>query len=384
MMLKRELTPKDGCPPGAPRRRSRVGSTAFAMLAGAAVLCVGTVAAVLAGVHDAQAASSGTCQALPAAPSSPPGSPSPTLTPSAAGPGSPVTKLCVSVAAKTGTVEPGHADLFQISVWPTGGTASNVTVQISVTASDSSPSFAATVFTVCGAGHGTQTCKLGTLKAGQAIGLQAQVSVPSPAPSGDTATLTSTANGAATGATSTGSVSAIASFTVVPPPPPPTSPSPSPSPSPTPTHPSSPPPTSGHHGHHHSSSGHSHGSGTGSSGVGTTTLPSGLGTSGLSSGLGTTTSPVDTLPLGSSGSGSNPASLFPTIAPSSGSSSAPVGAHSGKAAHTPYHPRTVADILPLNKSQLGSQVAGLVVLALGVIIAIARVSLRKPRTQAKP
>jgi hypothetical protein len=75
--------------------------------------------------------------------------------------------------------------------------------------------------------------------------------------------------------------------------------------------------------------------------------------------------------------------LFPTINPSSGASTAPGGAHGGKAAHTPYHPRTVADILPLNHSQLGSQVAGLIVLALGVIIAIARVSLRRPRGQAK-
>jgi hypothetical protein len=43
----------------------------------------------------------------------------------------------------------------------------------------------------------------------------------------------------------------------------------------------------------------------------------------------------------------------------------------------------VADILPLNSRQLGSQVAGLVVLGLGIIIALARVSLRKPKTQAK-
>jgi hypothetical protein len=90
---------------------------------------------------------------------------------------------------------------------------------------------------------------------------------------------------------------------------------------------------------------------------------------------------VGTLPL--TGSGGNPSSLFPTISPSSGTSTAPGGSHGGKAAHTPYHPRTVADILPLNQSQLGTQVAGLIVLALGVIIAIARVSLRRPRSQAK-
>jgi hypothetical protein len=43
----------------------------------------------------------------------------------------------------------------------------------------------------------------------------------------------------------------------------------------------------------------------------------------------------------------------------------------------------VADILPLNSRQLGSQIAGLVVLAIGIVIAVVRFSLRKPRTQAK-
>jgi hypothetical protein len=43
----------------------------------------------------------------------------------------------------------------------------------------------------------------------------------------------------------------------------------------------------------------------------------------------------------------------------------------------------VADILPLNSRQLGSQIAGLVVLAIGIVIAVARISLRKPRAQAK-
>jgi hypothetical protein len=80
-----------------------------------------------------------------------------------------------------------------------------------------------------------------------------------------------------------------------------------------------------------------------------------------------------------SSSGGNAGNLFPTISPTPGSS----GSASARDPHAPYRARAVADILPLNSRQLGSQVAGLVVLGLGIIIALARVSLRKPKTQAK-
>jgi hypothetical protein len=83
------------------------------------------------------------------------------------------------------------------------------------------------------------------------------------------------------------------------------------------------------------------------------------------------------------GSGANPGNLFPTISPSSGPSGTGSAGTGAKAPPAPYHARTVADILPLNTRQLGSQIAGLVVLALGIVIAVARVSLRKPRTQGK-
>jgi hypothetical protein len=74
--------------------------------------------------------------------------------------------------------------------------------------------------------------------------------------------------------------------------------------------------------------------------------------------------------------------LFPTISPSPGAS-VPGTATGTKANHGPYRASTVADILPLNTRQLGSQIAGLVVLAIGIVIAVARISLRKPRTQGK-
>jgi hypothetical protein len=39
----------------------------------------------------------------------------------------------------------------------------------------------------------------------------------------------------------------------------------------------------------------------------------------------------------------------------------------------------VADVLPLNTGQLSTQVAGLVVLALGIILVFARITVRKPK-----
>jgi hypothetical protein len=167
--------------------------------------------------------------------------------------------------------------------------------------------------------------------------------------------LTGTATGVANGATTSGSVSGIASVSVVAAPPT--------SPTPTATHTSSPPPK-----HKHSSTGH----GSGSTGFK------------LNTGLGATSPLNGLLPLtGSHGAGAgNPGNLFPTINPSPGASGSGAG-FPGTKAHAPYRARTVADILPLNTRQLGSQVAGLVVLAIGIVIAVARVSLRKPRTQGK-
>jgi hypothetical protein len=72
--------------------------------------------------------------------------------------------------------------------------------------------------------------------------------------------------------------------------------------------------------------------------------------------------------------------LFPTIGPSSGSPSSP-GSPAGTAKTAgPYRATAAADILPLNTRQVGSQVAGLIVLVIGIILVFARISLRKPRT----
>jgi hypothetical protein len=273
----------------------------------------------------------------------------------------------VSAQATATTVEPGQTAQYTMNVEPTGGVADDVTVQISVTPSG----FPAPAFSVCGSGDGSSTCQLGKLQADHPTELAAQVSVPKTATSGETVTLTATATGAAPGASSAGSVSGIAGVRVVAPPPPTT-------PSPKPTHHSS---GHGHH-HGHSSSGHSGGGSGSGGGVGTNEQPSG---SELGTGLGGS-SPLSGLPpltgVDNSGSSGNPGNRFPTISPST-SPSGPAGSPTATA-HARYHPTTVADILPLNTRQVGSQLAGLIVLAIGIAIAVVRVSLRKPRAQGKP
>jgi len=386
MMLRQEVTLRDGSQPGVLRRKSRAGTTFLGAFAGAAVLGVGTVAAALVGIHSTPAFASSVCQALPTAPSSPPPGPTPSASPSGgssgagSGPGSAAaaspaaTQLCVTVTAATSTVKPGQPAQYKIDVQPTGGAATDVTVQISA----SPGSFPAPTFSVCGAGDGTATCTLGALGANKTTELQAQDAVPSGASSGDSVTLTAKVTGVAKGATTQGSVSGIATVKVVAPPP--TSPNPKKSTSPSPSN------HNHGHGHHNGGSGSdSGGSGSGQdSGVGTN-LGNGLG-NGLGLGSGGTPPGSDLAPLtglSGTGSGANPSGLFPTINPSptaSGSGGSPPAA---SGARHPYHATSVADVLPLNNGQMGGQVAGLAVLALGIIIAIVRVSVRKPRTQGK-
>jgi hypothetical protein len=321
--------------------------------AGVAVLSVGTTAVALAATHSSPAVGTGSvCQTLPAGASSPPGSPTSTVSPginATVSTSSSPTQLCINVQAVAGTVQAGQNADYKISVWPLYGPVNAVTVQVSVTPRDSSPAFPRPVFFVCGKGDGTQTCSVGPLTTGQTAELEAEVAVPKPAPSGDSATLTATAIGAASGATSTGSVSGLASVNVTA--------APTPTPTPTPTRHSG---GGGHSGSHSSGSGSSAGSGFPSSSLGASL-------------------PLGDVSLAGGSTAGNPAGLFPTINPSSGSGQS--GTTQGKHGHTgPYRARTVADVLPLTGGLVGSQIAGLVVLAVGITLAVARVSLRKPRS----
>jgi hypothetical protein len=271
----------------------------------------------------------------------------------------------VTVSAQASSVNSGQDAYYSISVNPKGNTADDVTVQISSFASDSSPAVSAPDFTVCGSGDGSQVCSLGTMHTGQTTQLQARVAIPSSAPSGDTITLSAKVSGAAPGANSPGTVTGSASTSAI-------------APTPTKTHTSSPTPTSTPTRSHHSGSGHHHSGGSGNnSGSG-----NGNGTGTDSSGTTQNTDPLAGLPpLDTSGSSplgsSDPGGLFPTINPSSGAT--PSTGTSGSKTQAPYKATTVADVLPLNSGQLGTQIAGLVVLCLGVILVFARITLRKPK-----
>jgi hypothetical protein len=80
----------------------------------------------------------------------------------------------------------------------------------------------------------------------------------------------------------------------------------------------------------------------------------------------------------------NPAGLFPTVSPdSSPSPSASLGFPTARK-QRPVRADTASAIVPLDPRLIGGQLAGLAVLAGAIAIAIARLSLRKPRPQDGP
>lgn len=83
------------------------------------------------------------------------------------------------------------------------------------------------------------------------------------------------------------------------------------------------------------------------------------------------------LPSGAFTTPTDPSGLFPTVSPSTNSS-----APAGRAPKDPRHPdaTTASATLPLNSRLIGGQLAGLVVLASAIAIAIARLSLRTPKS----
>jgi hypothetical protein len=258
-------------------------------------------------------------------------------------------------------VYPGQNALYSISVTADGGTADDVTVQIALPAGQTTSGLPDPIFNICNHGSGTQVCALDTMRENASSQIQAEVAVPSKSAGGGTVTLAATVTAAAVGANSTGSVTDSASVDVN--------------------------KSSTSTGHPGGGGGGGGGSGkgkTGSSGKG----GSGNGSTGSGNGGSSTTGdtqPFDNLPplsagdgSGSTGSGGS-SNLFPTINPSSGSGGSSNGSQGTKAAHKPYKATTVADILPLNSGQLSGQVAGLIVLALGIVLVFARISLRKPR-----
>jgi hypothetical protein len=218
-------------------------------------------------------------------------------------------------------VHPRHHANYAIWVWSTHGTSHGVAISVRI-------GFARHVdaphFTVC-PNSGGSTCSLGALAAGRADELQATSYVHGPAASGEQIELTAAASGRnALSYNASGTIEVVWA---------------SKSPAPGTTPPST-----------------------------TVTLP-----------------PV-TLPPGTGAGGSGANGLFPTISPSPGSSSG--GSGSGVTFPSAHKQRarvaTAAAIVPLDPRLIGGQLAGLAVLAGAIMIAIARLSLRKPRTQSGP
>lgn len=299
-----------------------------------------------AGPIDSPTATATVSQAPPPPPvstSDPPSSPSPTRTPTptpsasspspspsgtspspSPSPGQP--HLCVQVQSLSGSphVQAGHTAGFVVWVWSAGGASSSVTVTAKVAAARN---IGAPKFTVCPQVSGA-TCTLGALPANQADELQAASAVEPHATSAERVTLTATASGknAASGS-ATGSLAVTAG-----------------------------PPT------------------------GTTSPP---GPGGQGQGVPESVPPLPVLPE-PPGTVGNPAGLFPTVAPIPGASSPTIGfPPARKQASRTSRAETVSSIVPLDPRLIGGQLAGLAVLAGAVAIAIARLSLRKPRPQDK-
>jgi hypothetical protein len=83
------------------------------------------------------------------------------------------------------------------------------------------------------------------------------------------------------------------------------------------------------------------------------------------------------LPGGAFTSPTDPSGLFPTVSPSSGSSASDPS--QAKKDPRQSDATTASATLPLNSRLIGGQLAGLVLLASAIAIAIARLSLRAPR-----
>lgn len=232
-------------------------------------------------------------------------------------------QLCVSVQALTNSseVHPGHHATYAVWVWSTHGTSRGVSVSVRI-------GYARNVdsphFTVC-PNASRSTCSLGELTAGHADELQATSWVRSSAAGGEMIELTAGAAGRnAHSYDASGSIEVVRA---------------SQTPTPTTT-----PPTT------------------------TVTLP-----------------PV-TLPPGTGSGGGGAGGLFPTISPSPGTSGSNGSGVTFPGARKGHRDKVATDaaVVPLDPRLIGGQLAGLAVLLGAIVIAIARLSLRKPRTEAGP
>jgi hypothetical protein len=231
--------------------------------------------------------------------------------------------VSVQPLTSTARVHPGGTATYVIWVWSTRASTKGVTVDAAI---GHVKGTAAPRFSVCPNSSGA-SCALGTLPRGQADELQAKVKVRKAAHPGRDVTLTATAK--ATGAVS---FSAGGSFKIV--------------------------------------SAHKPAA---ASPAPTTPAPSAASVPPLP--------PIPPVPAPSSTNGTSPAGLFPTVSPRPSNSSSASSTTSGHRNSRSVKATSAADTLPLNPRLIGGQLAGLVVLAAAITIAIARLSLRPQRSQ---
>jgi hypothetical protein len=215
------------------------------------------------------------------------------------------------------SVHPGGTASYAIWVWSTRVASTGTTVTVSV---GNAANVVAPKFTVCPQ-HNGAVCTVGDLPVNQSEEIVASARVRDAASVGEQVTLTATAK--ATGATSfnaNATIGVVAASTPV----------------------------------------------ATTPGATIPPLPAVPGTS------------LPPLPSGAFTSPTDPSGLFPTVSPSPGSSATP-----SQATKDPKHSDAVvaSATLPINTRLITGQLAGLVILASAITIAIARLSLRAPKPQ---
>jgi hypothetical protein len=313
---------------------ARARRTAASMAAGS-MLLVAAVSGVLAATTSSAAAATPTiaegnysCQPVQAA----------------AAANTPQVNVCVGVAPLQPSRERGQAAHWAVDAWTTGGNVPDVKLQLQATPADAgTPSFSFG----CGQGEGTASCDLGAVDATATIReLQAQIVVPATASTVTSASLTATGSAA-----NLGTAPEVSEAITILAPPAPAAVAPTPAAvSPTP--------------------------------AGTTALA--LPTLPLSSPSPSPSSPSPSSPSPSPSSvpsaAGNASGLFPTVSPqSSNSQSSPQSPASPRPSLTGQTEQVANTFAaPAGGSTAGAQVVGLVALALAVILAVTRVSMRRP------
>ena len=326
--------------------RRRATARAFSVISGFIIIPASLAGVLLAGPASAAPAAANPCAAqltavsasttspaaspsaassAPASPTPTPSSSSPTPSPSSSSPspspsGSPSSTadtLCLTVQALAASVQPSAQARYAVWVWLAGTVNGTAKVSISAAPGKLTPSF-----TVCPA-TGGNSCSV-ALTAGQAVQLRATVTVPQNA-TGTHITLTATGTSPQSAASATASGSVLVSTAA---------------------------PTSS----------------AGTPGAGVT--PAGVGAQLPGTSLPTGLLPSARLPLLPSPV-TDPSLNFPQVTPSPDPS----------ASSTPVKVSEVSASFPLSTRLVGGQIIGLAVLAAAITIAVARLSLRKPRPQ---